>query len=127
MATGGGKTLVEYNILRNGFNEGFKIQVIVAPTIALLSQHHVSFENWSMFHPNGDAGQKLVEFFSSSLVKFIVNQMKLPSTQRLPTQLFRRIPKAITSKPWQEVFGFTDDELAIIEGKSPVSIKKAAE
>jgi hypothetical protein len=76
---------------------------------------------------DADAGQKLVEFFSSSLIKFVVNQTKLPSSQRLPTQLFRRIPKAITSKSWQEVFGFTDDELAIIEGKSHVSIKEAAE
>ncbi len=54
MATGGGKTLVEYNVLRHGFQEGLKLQVIVAPTIALLSQHHVGFERWSMFDRVGD-------------------------------------------------------------------------
>jgi hypothetical protein len=76
---------------------------------------------------NEEAGRMLIAFFESSLVSFIIKQMKLPDTFRTPVQLFRRLPKSILTTPWQEVFGFTDDELAIIEGKSHVSIKEAAE
>ena len=43
-ATGGGKTYVECQTLRDGFEKyDFQIQVCVAPTIALLSQHDMEF------------------------------------------------------------------------------------
>jgi superfamily II DNA or RNA helicase len=51
VATGGGKTLIEYKVLKYGFSNALKLQVIVAPTIALLTQHHVNFERWGMFDP----------------------------------------------------------------------------
>jgi superfamily II DNA or RNA helicase len=54
MATGGGKTLVEFNVLKYGFGAGLKLQVIVAPTIALLAQHHVNFERWGLFDPTNE-------------------------------------------------------------------------
>lgn len=50
-ATGGGKTRVEYQLLHDGFfKHDLKIQVIVAPTINLLIQHHTTFHNYGMFN-----------------------------------------------------------------------------
>lgn len=67
--------------------------------------------------PSLEAGQALISFLSSPLVKFIVNEMSSrPDPVRFPLQLFRRLPKSLLTTPWQQVFGFTDDELALIEG-----------
>jgi superfamily II DNA or RNA helicase len=49
-ATGGGKTRVIYQNVMDGFKMGFKVQVIVAPTIDLLRQHHTYFEKYGAFH-----------------------------------------------------------------------------
>ncbi len=77
---------------------------------------------------NEDAGKQLVNFLESPLVKFIVNEMNSRKDPiGFPVYLFFRLPQALTSLSWQQVFGFTDDELSIIEGRSPVSIKEAAE
>ena len=48
-ATGGGKTLVEYEAIRRGFEDGNKLQVIVAPLIGLLTQHHEYFASFGIF------------------------------------------------------------------------------
>lgn len=49
-ATGGGKTLIEYNVVRDSFfKRGEKLVVLVAPTIALLNQHHKTFDAFGMF------------------------------------------------------------------------------
>jgi superfamily II DNA or RNA helicase len=52
-ATGGGKTRVILQNVRHGFLLGFKVQVVVAPTIDLLRQHHAYFERRGMFHKDG--------------------------------------------------------------------------
>lgn len=53
-STGGGKTLVEYEVLRDGFfKNGNAIQVLVAPRIDLLIQHHDTFKGYGMFHRDG--------------------------------------------------------------------------
>jgi superfamily II DNA or RNA helicase len=50
-ATGGGKTLVEYQVIRDGFfKHDLKLQIVVAPTIDLLRQHHTTFQDIGMFH-----------------------------------------------------------------------------
>jgi superfamily II DNA or RNA helicase len=50
-ATGAGKTLVIFKGVRKGFLElGFKLQVVVAPTIDLLRQHHDYFQKFGLFH-----------------------------------------------------------------------------
>jgi len=50
-ATGAGKTLVIFKGVRKGFLElGFNLQVVVAPTIDLLRQHHDYFEKFGLFH-----------------------------------------------------------------------------
>ncbi len=48
-ATGGGKTVVFVNSIIKRFEENFKIQIIVAPTIDLVIQHHTVCENYGMF------------------------------------------------------------------------------
>jgi len=49
-ACGGGKTLIEYQALLEGYTKhNHMIQVIVAPTIALLKQHHDTFCKWDLF------------------------------------------------------------------------------
>lgn len=52
-ATGGGKTRVIYQNAMDGFKKGFCVQVIVAPTIDLLRQHHAYFEKYGAFHKDG--------------------------------------------------------------------------
>ena len=52
-ATGGGKTRVILQNVLDGFKLGFKIQVVVAPTIDLLRQHHAYFERRGVFHRDG--------------------------------------------------------------------------
>lgn len=50
-ATGGGKTLVMFKGIRKSFLEKeFRIQVMVAPTIDLIRQHHFYFEQFGLFH-----------------------------------------------------------------------------
>jgi superfamily II DNA or RNA helicase len=50
-ATGAGKTLVIFKGVKRGFLDlGFKLQVVVAPTIDLLRQHHAYFERFGLFH-----------------------------------------------------------------------------
>lgn len=50
-ATGGGKTWIEYTTIYDGFfSRGNTLQILVAPTISLLKQHHETFENYGMFH-----------------------------------------------------------------------------
>jgi superfamily II DNA or RNA helicase len=53
-ATGAGKTLVIFKGVRKGFLElGFRLQVVVAPTIDLIRQHHEYFEKFGLFHKDG--------------------------------------------------------------------------
>jgi site-specific DNA-methyltransferase (adenine-specific) len=53
-ATGGGKTRVEYQVLHDGFfQHNLTLQVIVAPRIGLLVQHHENFKGWGLFHRDG--------------------------------------------------------------------------
>lgn len=52
-ATGGGKTRVILQNVLDGFKLGFSTQVIVAPTIDLLRQHHAYFEKYGLFHRDG--------------------------------------------------------------------------
>ena len=52
-ATGGGKTRVIYQSVMDGFAEGLRTQVVVAPTIDLLRQHHAYFEQYGAFHNDG--------------------------------------------------------------------------
>jgi superfamily II DNA or RNA helicase len=52
-ATGGGKTRVIYQNVMDGFDKGFNVQVVVAPTIDLLRQHHAYFEQYGAFHREG--------------------------------------------------------------------------
>lgn len=50
-ATGGGKTEVEFRLIRSMFfEEGANLCVLVAPTIDLLRQHHQYFEKFGFFH-----------------------------------------------------------------------------
>ena len=53
IACGGGKTLIQYNLIKRGFLEqNNKIQVIVAPTIALLQQHVATCSKYGLFIDN---------------------------------------------------------------------------
>ena len=53
-ATGGGKTRVEYELIRECFIEhGALLQVMVAPTIALTIQHHNIFSRFGLFYDDG--------------------------------------------------------------------------
>lgn len=53
-ACGAGKTLVQYNIIRRSFkHRGHKIQIIVAPTIALLQQHEETYSEYGLFLNDG--------------------------------------------------------------------------
>jgi superfamily II DNA or RNA helicase len=52
-ATGGGKTRVILQNVLDGFKLGFNLQVVVAPTIDLLRQHHAYFERRNVFHRDG--------------------------------------------------------------------------
>lgn len=53
-ATGGGKTEVEFRSIRSMFfEEGANLCVLVAPTIDLLRQHHLYFEQFGFFHKEG--------------------------------------------------------------------------
>lgn len=63
-ATGGGKTRVEYQVLHDGFFKyGCTLQVIVAPKIDLLIQHHRSFADYGMFERDG---VKVIHFRTGS-------------------------------------------------------------
>ena len=55
---GAGKTQTQFKAMKEGFKDGFKLQVIVAPTIALNTQHYQFYEEYGMF----DKGIKPVEF-----------------------------------------------------------------
>ena len=53
-ACGAGKTLVQYNLIRRSFkHRGHKIQIIVAPTIALLQQHEEIYSEYGLFLNDG--------------------------------------------------------------------------
>ena len=52
-ATGGGKTRVILQNAIDGFKSGFTTQIVVAPTIDLLRQHHAYFEKYGLFHVDG--------------------------------------------------------------------------
>lgn len=52
-ATGGGKTRVIFQNVMDGFKQGMEMQVVVAPTIDLLRQHHAYFEQYGAFHIDG--------------------------------------------------------------------------
>jgi superfamily II DNA or RNA helicase len=53
-ATGAGKTLTILKGIKKGFKElDFSLQVLVAPTIDLLRQHHAYFEKFNLFHDDG--------------------------------------------------------------------------
>lgn len=53
-ATGAGKSLSQYFLIKHGFeNCNFTLQIIVAPTIALSQQHYLMYENYGMFHKDG--------------------------------------------------------------------------
>jgi superfamily II DNA or RNA helicase len=53
-ATGAGKSLVQYQLLRDKFVEpGGALQCIVAPTLSLIAQHHVGFQSYGLFHEDG--------------------------------------------------------------------------
>ena len=50
-ATGGGKTRVEYETIYDGFfKHDLNLEVMVAPRIDLLIQHHEKFKGWGLFH-----------------------------------------------------------------------------
>lgn len=49
-ATGGGKTEVEFRLVKTMFQEGAQLCIVVAPTIDLLIQHHKYFEKFGTFH-----------------------------------------------------------------------------
>lgn len=52
-ATGGGKTYVEFESIVEGFARGFDFIVMVAPTIALLTQHHKNFVKQELLKKEG--------------------------------------------------------------------------
>lgn len=53
-ACGAGKTLVQYNSVHDSFkHRGYKIQTIVAPTIALLQQHRETYSEYGLFLNDG--------------------------------------------------------------------------
>ena len=55
VATGGGKTLNEFAEIRKGFAiRGFKLQILVAPTISLLQQHEQMFMEHGFFKKEHD-------------------------------------------------------------------------
>jgi len=49
-------------------------------------------------------GDRVVEFLQSPLVKFVAEQFMKPGALGFPMELFERVPKAILTKPWEEVF-----------------------
>lgn len=52
--TGGGKTRVEYQVVRDAiFGHGVDLCVVVAPRIDLLIQHHEKFKEYGIFHRDG--------------------------------------------------------------------------
>jgi superfamily II DNA or RNA helicase len=54
MTCGAGKTLVQYNLIRRSFkHRGHKIQIIVAPTIALIQQHEETYSGYGLFLNDG--------------------------------------------------------------------------
>jgi superfamily II DNA or RNA helicase len=55
VVTGGGKTYNEFDEIRKGFaTRGFKLQVLVAPTISLLQQHEQMFIDHGFFKSEFD-------------------------------------------------------------------------
>ena len=50
---GGGKTNIEHYLIENAFKEGAKLQIIVAPTIALLQQLQEKFTKYGLFALHG--------------------------------------------------------------------------
>jgi len=57
VACGGGKTLVEHDLIVYGFDKlGYKIQVVVTPLIALSQQHIETYEGWGFFDKVNDVG-----------------------------------------------------------------------
>lgn len=54
MTCGAGKTLVQYNSIRRSFkHRRYKIQIVVAPTIALLQQHRETYSEYGLFLNDG--------------------------------------------------------------------------
>jgi len=49
-ATGGGKTEVEFQTIRDIFLNGAQLCVMVGPTIDLIRQHHEYFQQFGLFH-----------------------------------------------------------------------------
>jgi superfamily II DNA or RNA helicase len=63
IATGGGKTSIAYrNICDMFFKHSANVQVIVAPTLALIKQHREDFKKWGLFHR-----EQVVELHFSSI------------------------------------------------------------
>jgi hypothetical protein len=61
-------------------------------------------------------GKALVDFLNSQIVKFIASQFMQECAIMFPCELFMRIPKAVVTQGI-DVFGFTPEELQIINGK----------
>lgn len=70
------------------------------------------------FKVNGrKEGEALVNFLTCALPKFIVSSLG-SNEKGYPVQIFFRLPKLLATTPWQQVFGFTEDELKLIESST---------